>query len=196
MAEIKLHGGFMKNLVNLIKSINSILNTMDLMSNSSIFLTNKNMAKMVLELNEEFKKRRDDTYKLIFGLKGVKKEHLITITDIIETASDLADSYVDRANIVLKKEIHPVLRDIFGGEDKRVFIVFIKENSSLCNRSLLELKMRERTGTKVLAIKRGNKWVYSPGPKERIRGNDVLVCLGDKKSEELTKKIAIGSVDI
>jgi len=45
MAEIKLHGGFMKNLVNLIKSINSILNTMDLMSNSSIFFDKQKHGK-------------------------------------------------------------------------------------------------------------------------------------------------------
>jgi uncharacterized protein with PhoU and TrkA domain len=186
----------MKDLVSLMKKSNNILEVMNHLSYSSIFLTDKNMAKMTLELDEEFKKARDDIYRLTFSLKGVKKEALITITDIVETTSDLADSFSDRAQIVLgNREVHPVLKKVVEEDDKRAFVVNLREGCSLNGKTLLETEIKQKTGAMVLAIKR-DKWLIAPVAKDKLMANDVLVCLGDKKTEELLKKISMGTVRI
>jgi trk system potassium uptake protein TrkA len=40
------------------------------------------------------------------------------------------------------------------------------------------LKLREKQGITILAIKRGNNIVVSPGPDQIISAGDILVALG------------------
>ncbi len=186
---------FMKDLVSLMKKTNNLLDVMSHLSLSSIFLNDKNISKITLELYGEFKKTRIELYRLIFSLRGVKKDTLVTITDIMEIQSDLADSYSDRAHLVLEKsEIHPVLKKVFGEEDKRAFVTVIKASSSIDRKNLLEMGVRQKTGAMILAIKRNEKWIILPGPKDKIKINDLLICLGDQKSLEIFEKVSKGTI--
>lgn len=52
-------------------------------------------------------------------------------------------------------------------------------------KSLRALKLREKQGITILAIKRGNNIVVSPGPDQIISAGDILVALG--KDDNLEK---------
>jgi TrkA domain protein len=53
--------------------------------------------------------------------------------------------------------------------------------SPLIGKSLLEARVRERTGASVIAILRGGKAIPNPQPEERIAADDTLMVVGDRE---------------
>lgn len=187
----------MKNLVSLMRKTNSITECLSNLSFSSVFLRDKNLAHLCLELDDEFKNTRDEIYRTIFSLRGVKKDELITITDMMEIQSDIIDSFSSRAKLVLdKRPLHPVVNKVIDDEERRAFVVKVGEGSSMENKSLLELRLRQKAGATVMAIKRRNKWIVQLNSKDRVKQDDMLVCFGNKKSENLVRKVSTGKLEI
>ncbi len=186
----------MRNLAQILREMKGINEIMSITASTSVLLGDRNLAKVVVELHEKLKHVRDEAYHLLFGLRGIKKDVLITITDIVENISDMADSAEDMANLVIKgKELHPILKSVLGEEERRVFLILVKPGP-LVGRSLMELNLETKAGVRVLAIKREEKWVISPAGKEKLRENDLLLCVGKEKGRDLLKKAIAGTVKI
>lgn len=47
---------------------------------------------------------------------------------------------------------------------------------------MAELKFWDVTGATVIAIRRGEEVIISPGPNEQIKGGDYLVLVGSKEA--------------
>jgi K+/H+ antiporter YhaU regulatory subunit KhtT len=54
----------------------------------------------------------------------------------------------------------------------------------LQNKPLLELKIRERTGCSVIAVKRGDRVVINPDPQIVLEKNDELILIGSEEAEK------------
>ncbi|RLG22517.1 potassium channel protein, partial [Methanosarcinales archaeon] len=52
-------------------------------------------------------------------------------------------------------------------------------------RSLGELKLETETGMHIMAVKREDRWIYSPGARTILHAGDVLIARGTKSGEEL-----------
>ena len=185
----------MKDLHEILKNMKDISEISLITANTAVFSGNKNLAKVSLDLENVFKVTRDEAYRILFGLKGIKKDLLITVTDIIERIGDIVGSASELANIVLKRELHPVLKGVVGEEEKRAFLVSVKQGPIL-GKSLMELNLEVKMGIKVLAIKRGERWLIDPKSKEKLRDGDLLVCFGKEKSEDMFKKAISGIIRI
>ena len=59
------------------------------------------------------------------------------------------------------------------------YIIEITALKRWINKSLSELRLRNKYGVNVLAIKRGNNLKISPGADEIVREGDILVVIGD-----------------
>lgn len=56
--------------------------------------------------------------------------------------------------------------------------VVVHQSSELVGKTLAGAEVRQRFGIIVVALKRGDRSVFNPGPDERIEAGDVLVALG------------------
>jgi voltage-gated potassium channel len=66
--------------------------------------------------------------------------------------------------------------------------VVVPPSSELAGKSLAGAEVRKRFGIIVVALKRGDRAVFNPGPDERIEGGDVLVALGPLAAIERIEK--------
>ncbi|MGB8718089.1 MAG: NAD-binding protein [Desulfobacterales bacterium] len=72
--------------------------------------------------------------------------------------------------ILMLSEGLNVFRNVLGGD--------------LQNKPLLELKIRERTGCSVIAVKRGDRVVINPDPQIVLEKNDELILIGSEEAEK------------
>jgi len=52
-------------------------------------------------------------------------------------------------------------------------------------KSLGELKLETETGMHIMAVKRNDRWIYSPGARTSLCAGDVLIARGTTSGEEL-----------
>jgi len=66
--------------------------------------------------------------------------------------------------------------------------VVVHPSSELAGKTLAGAEVRQRFGIIVVALKRGEKSTFNPGPGERIEAGDVLVALGPIQALERIEK--------
>ena len=72
----------------------------------------------------------------------------------------------------------------------------IAENSDLANNSLGDLLLVNRTGMRVIAIRRGVSWIYGPDKHTTILPNDTLILKGTEAGADLLEKLAAGACSL
>lgn len=77
--------------------------------------------------------------------------------------------------------------------DAHLSEVEVSSRSPLAGKSLLELQLREKFGTSVIAIQRGEDHIVAPKPEERIYPRDTLLCFGtDEELERFQTELRQG----
>ena len=67
--------------------------------------------------------------------------------------------------------------------------ILIDDQCSYIGRSIGELNIWQQTGATVVAVKRGDEYIMSPGPNEIINVNDVLLFVGNDLSKQKMQKL-------
>jgi uncharacterized protein with PhoU and TrkA domain len=165
------------------------------MAYSSILIGSKEVAKEVRELEEEFDKLN---YKLwLATLQVAKKERDVTklnsvlqLVKCIEKISDAADAIAD---VVLREvELHPVFARALAETDEQVARVDVLKRSPLVGKTLGDLNLWMTVGAWVLAIKRGEHYIFDPGRKMKVLAGDSLIARGSYYGVQKLKKMAAG----
>lgn len=60
----------------------------------------------------------------------------------------------------------------------------IPETSPLIGKTLGEVRFWQQTNATVIAIRRGDQIILSPGPYATLMAKDIIICIGDTKSVE------------
>jgi uncharacterized protein with PhoU and TrkA domain len=165
------------------------------MAYSAILLRSREIAKEVREIEEKFDKL---TYKLwLATLKAAKRERnvarlnsLLQIIRSMERISDAADSIAD---IVLRRmELHPVFARALAEADEQIGRADVTINSDFVGKSLKKLNLWTNMGAYVLMIKRGERYMFDPSRRVRIRVGDSLIVRGSRRGVQKVKKAAAG----
>ena len=99
-------------------------------------------------------------------------------TNIIQNQIDLIrhEGYAMLRGLSLPKERLMELSSLFATSITSTFLV--TENSPAIGKTLVELDLRKKTGTTIIAIVRGSRAVTSLSADVTINAGDVLVLLG------------------
>ena len=165
------------------------------MAYSAILLGSREIAEEVRKIDEKFDKL---TYKLSLAtLKAAKEERniaglngLLQIIRSMERISDAADSIAD---IVLRRmELHPVFARALAEADEQIGRADVSKRSDFVDKSLKELNIWTTMGVYVLMIKRGERYMFDPSKRVRIRVGDSLIVRGSRRGVQKVKKAAAG----
>jgi uncharacterized protein with PhoU and TrkA domain len=165
------------------------------MAYSSILLGSREVAEEVREIEEKFDKL---TYKLwLATLKAAKEERdvarlnsIVQLIVCMERISDAADSVAD---IVLRRmELHPVFARALAEADEQIGRADIATHSEFVGKSLKELNLWTTMGAYVLMIERGDRYMFDPDRRVRIRAGDSLIVRGSRRGVQKVKKAAAG----
>ncbi|WP_297501733.1 TrkA C-terminal domain-containing protein [Thermococcus sp.] len=148
---------------------------------SSVMYNSEDIAEEVYLLEE----RMDDLTLNVkrLTLRAAKKEEdperLLSIIDLAEINEHISDAAYGIADIILRDlEPHPIIRKIMEDTKEELGRVTVRPNSVLIGKTLEQLKLPSKIGTRIIAIKRGDRYIYDPGKKDTIEGGDVLIAVG------------------
>lgn len=89
------------------------------------------------------------------------------------------------AKYALKPHIAEFLGKITIAQDVEITTITVPKNSQLVGRPLRTSGIREKTGTTVIGIRRGEDFIPNPGSDVKIRAEDRLIVIG--KVENINK---------
>jgi len=163
---------------------------------SSIIYDNKEIAKEVYELEDYVDSLNEELQKL--AIKDVKAGELevneaLAIIQLGACSEAIADAARDIADVELRDvELHPIIKESVMEAEEVLVRVEVKSGSVLCNKKLGEIELASHTGMWIIAIKRGNKWIYDPSKNVQILEGDILFAKGPKEGVEHFLMLAEG----
>ncbi len=163
---------------------------------SSLLYDNRRIAEEVYDLEEYIDSLHQTTYRLILNkLKQneIDVDEALVLLRLVDSGEQIADAAQEIADVELRDiELHPIIKKSVRESDTVFTRVEVSSDSPLCNKTLGELKLASETGMFVIAIRRGNKWIYGPDEDTKILPGDVLFAKGPADGEKELIDLASG----
>lgn len=177
-----------KNLRNLLEEVETILfqlkNKSEMMVGLAfyaILFNSEEVAGDVLEMEEFIDDLHLEYEKKILNLAKLIDNplNLLGMLRIGISAETISDACEKIAEIVIRKlELHPLMNLILSETEKTILRIQVKENSKLENLNIGNKTIQVETGMRIIALKRGGDWIYSPNKNLKIEKNDILIAIG------------------
>ena len=185
-----------KNLLIEMKNMSELM--VDL-AYSAVLFNSKAAAEEVIALENEVNAMNYEIKKesLVAARSYEDAEKLTALLEIAEAAESMANAAKDLADLVIKGfKPHPVFKMVMEESDKSIARVVVSENSDLANNSLGDLLLVNRTGMRVISIRRGSSWIYGPDKNTTLLPGDTLILKGTDEGADLLEKLAAGTCSL
>ncbi|MBR6025069.1 MAG: potassium channel family protein [Methanobrevibacter sp.] len=185
-----------KNLLIEMKNMSELM--VDL-AYSAVLFNSIDAAEEVLTLENRVNAMNYEIKKesLVAARSYEDAEKLTALLEIAEAAESMANAAKDLADLVIKGiKPHPVFKMVMEESDKMIARIGVVNESDLANKTLGELLLVNRTGMRVIAIRRGESWIYGPDKNTMILANDILILKGTDEGADLLRKLASGSCSL
>lgn len=164
---------------------------------SAVLFNSKDAAEEVLNLEDRVNTMNYEIKKqsLVAARSYEDAEKLTALLEIAEAAESMANAAKDLADLVITGfKPHPVFKMVMEESEKMIMRAKVDASSELANQSLGDLSLVNRTGMRVIAIRRGDSWIYGPNKDTVILEGDVLLCKGTEAGSEVFYKLAHGEI--
>ena len=181
------------SIKNLLIEMKNMAELMVDLAYSAVLFNSIDAAEEVLTLENRVNAMNYEIKKesLVAARSYEDAEKLTALLEIAEAAESMANAAKDLADLVIKGfKPHPVFKIVMEESDKMIARLRIIEESDLANKTLGELLLVNRTGMRVIAIRRGESWIYGPDKNTMILPNDILILKGTDEGAELLRKLA------
>ena len=121
------------------------------------------------------------------GIRSMQKN----LTKLIEQQEQATCKISDVVVSVIRLSEHATEINPFTNHEEHVPV-----NSPLIGRTLADLRFWQQTGATVIAIRRGEMIVLSPGPYAMIQEKDILVYVSDISCTEIVSALVRGHEDV
>jgi len=117
------------------------------------------------------------TYKNVDRLRG-----LLHLGISLEIISDAAQQVAD---VVLRDmDTHPLYRIALEDTEEEITWVTVQPGATISGHTLKQLKLPTETGSFIMAVRKGDRWVFNPGGNTTINDGDVIISRGTLDGEE------------
>ena len=147
---------------------------------SSVMYNSEDIAEEVYLLEERMDDLTLKVKRLTLRLAKNEEdpESLLSIIDLADINERISDAAYGIADIILRDiEPHPIIQKIMEDTEEELGRVKVRPGSVLIGKTLEQLKLPSKIGTRILAIKRGDRYIYNPGRKDKIEEGDVLIAV-------------------
>jgi len=105
------------------------------------------------------------------------------INKLDKAGVDYIFSMAKVGRLIAKNTIEPYIADFLEMinlmEDIEIMPVHVSMNSRIVDKSIKKAKIQRRTGSQIIAIRRGDKTIYAPSEDEVIIADDYLLAIGN-----------------
>lgn len=182
----------MKKLLTKMKDTSELM--VDL-SYSAVLYDDKDLAMEVLRLEEkmDFYDYHVEITAMLAARNVEDAEALSGILQIASAAEIISDAAGDIAKVVLFASGIPYeLKKDLRLADETVARVEVSSSSPVIGKSLGDLNFETETGMRIIAIRRGESWIYDPEDETRLKHGDILFARGHDEGQPLLVEMVTG----
>ena len=175
-----------KDLLTEMKDISELI--IDL-AYSAVLFDNEEIAEEVKYLDVRMDKLNYDIRMMAMMAARTKEdaEQLAGILQVAEAAESISNAAGDIV-LMLKDKTRPILPRILSKADEKLFRIKVSPMSKACSQKIGDLKVESETGMRIIAIRRGDCWIYNPHSETSLMADDWLIIRGtDEGCEDLSK---------
>jgi len=176
-----------RDIIATLKDVSELMLDLSL---SSIIFRDEEMASEVLKLEIVVDRLLEDlAIKVMLSARSVEDARdMLPFLSIAEMIRSISNSAADIANIVLQgksdlREIPKIISEFEG----LIAVLKVQKGSYVDGKRLDESLIETRTGLRVIAIRRGDIWIFGPEGDEILRGGDTIVVRGYRKGLDLLR---------
>jgi len=159
---------------------------------SAVLFNNKELAEEVHELEEEMDKLKYQITMMAMLAARDKEdaEQLVGILQLATAAENISNAADQIVEIILRGlDVHPIIASALADADEQIFRIRVEPDSLVDKKTLGDLRLHSTLGTRVIAIKRGRKWIYGPNANTMVLSGDLLIIRGPEDGQERLQKI-------
>lgn len=181
-------------LANLLLHLKDTSELMVDLSYSSFLYDREEIAEEVFSLEDDVDRRNSRVQRTAMELHRdgeVSLDQALATIRLAQAAEVIADSATEISDAVLRDvETHPVFRMSMEESDVQIARVVVADGAALDGATLGDEHVATATGMRVIAIRRGDDWLYGPGKDTSIQAGDVLVARGPDEGVEGLEALA------
>ncbi|MEE9592624.1 MAG: TrkA C-terminal domain-containing protein [Thermoplasmata archaeon] len=120
-------------------------------------------------------------------------EQLAGILQVASAAEAISNGAGDIVDLLEQRiEARPFLPFVLGEADEKLRAVHVEAGSTVTGRAIGDLRVESETGMRIIALRRGRKWIYDPEGEAILRGGDLLVLRGTEDGFQRLAQYARG----
>lgn len=119
-------------------------------------------------------------------------EQLSGILQVASAAENISNAAGDIVRLLDAVEARPALPRILERATEKIKQFTLPQKSGLANRALEDLHVESETGMRILAVRRGEKWIYAPEERTVLKSGDSLLLRGTDEGFEAFRALATG----
>ena len=162
---------------------------------SALLFSSREIAEDVCEMEERVDNLHVMFEQTIITLASTVEEpkKLLSLLRLGIATENIADAAKEIAEVVLREiKPHPVFTRIMSETDDTITRVKVGLGSPIVDRNIGDLRIKDETGMKIIAIRRDNDWLYRPYKGVKIKEGDILIAEGAQEGSELFEKLVRG----
>ncbi len=175
-----------------------IKDTSDLMVDlaySAILYDSREIAEEVETLEQEVDELVVKLQRRVLeeALETKNVDKALVVFQLSSAMEQIADAAREIADAALRDiQVHPVLVESVRESDVTVTRAQVAAESVFAGKSLRQLQLATKTGMRVIAVRRGKKWIVGPGPEDKLEVGDILFSRGPPAAEDHVRALCSG----
>ncbi len=193
--ELEYQPTSVKELLTEMKDISELI--IDL-AYSAVLFDNEDISGEVKYLEVRMDKLNYDIRMMAMMAARTKEdaEQLAGILQVAEAAETISNAAGDIVKLLSKDKTGPILPKILKQADEQLFRINVSNKSKACNQKIGNLKVESETGMRIIAIRRGECWIYNPQSDASLQANDWLITRGTDEGYKELNKFLNGELEV
>jgi len=194
-SELEYEPTTVKELLTEMKDISELI--IDL-AYSAVLFDNEDISEEVKYLEVRMDKLNYDIRMMAMMAARTKEdaEQLAGILQVAEAAETISNAAGDIVKLLSREKTGPILPKILKQADEQLFRINVLKESKACNKKIGDLRVESETGMRIIAIRRGDCWIYNPQSDTSLQANDWLITRGIKEGYVELNKFLHGELEV
>ena len=153
----------------------------------SLYNQDKKIVSEVKNIYERLKFVEKEIIKLLFKIK-IKDSERIVMIEFIDQLKDVCNIYYQMCDLVNVEHYPRVISESLTSDKEILSLNTVKKESFLDGVSVEKKRLEEITRSRIIALKRRNKWTNLLKDSSKFVEGDVILASGTSESSELLKE--------
>jgi uncharacterized protein with PhoU and TrkA domain len=120
-------------------------------------------------------------------------EQLAGLLQVASSAEAISNAAGDIVNLLkYDSDKRPFLPIVLREAEEKIKSLTLADKSDMVNRTIEEMGVESETGMRIIALKRGKRWIYNPEANNRLKVGDILIVRGTENGFEVLRTFATG----